>query len=72
MLGRSQYLLLEKLEVLAASCCCRDSSCPENVLLGGTGVGEVSEGFSTSIWSVSTWHSLCAWCWMLRVPLSSP
>lgn len=56
-------------EVGGLSCWGGNSACLEN-LLGGTGVGEMSEGFSS--WSMTTCHSLCAWCWMLRVLLSSP
>lgn len=39
--------------------------CPENQLLGGTGVSEASEGLSASSWSRTMGHSLYAWCRLL-------
>lgn len=49
-------------EVGGLSCWGGNRACLENLLLGGTGVGEMSRGFSTSSWSMTTCHSLCAWC----------
>lgn len=35
--------------------------CPENQVLGGTSKSKASEGLSTSSWSRTAGHSLCAW-----------
>ena len=50
-----------------------NSVCPENHLLGRTGVREMTERLSSGDWSGTVGHSQCAWCGLLgNVCLSSP